>query len=266
MAAEFIGFALQSVRERLARLLVRAGLRPDHVTVLGVLFTAGAGIAIAAGRPYWRPWGLALLLLAGACDMLDGSMAKVGNLGTRFGGILDSCCDRISDFALYAGLALYFAAQPDATDAAARQPNLTLILLAFLGMGWAFLISYIKARAENTVPSCGGGFWQRGERVVTVLIGLAFMHLTTIVWILGLWPITTVAHRLWRARRTAAMMGSAGAVGETEVQPKGLLAVVLWRWGRKGLPFDIHIGVPILMLIFWDIPPIDPLRQLWGGG
>jgi len=263
MAAELVGVAFSIARQRLARFLARVGLRPDHLTILGVLFTCGAGVAIALGRPYWRVWGIPLIFLAGACDMLDGEMAKEGKLATRFGGILDSCCDRISDAVLFAGLGLYFAWMPDVPAGAARQANLTLLVLVFLGALWAYLTSYIRARAENSVPSCGGGFWQRGERVVTFFVGLVFVNPTMIVWILGLWPATTVAHRFWRARRASALVEAGQSDAVATLQPKGLLGVLLWRWDRHGLPFDLHIGVPILMLALGNIPAtFDPLRRL----
>jgi phosphatidylglycerophosphate synthase len=193
-------------------------------------------------------------------------VAKTGNLASRFGGILDSCCDRISDAALFAGLGLYFAWMPDVPAGGARQANLTLLALVFLGTLWAFLTSYIKARAENSVPSCGGGFWQRGERVVTFFVGLVFVNPTMIVWILGLWPVTTVAHRLWRAHRASALVEAGQSDAVATLQPRGLPAILLWRWDRHGLLFDVHIGVPILMLAIWKIPAtFDPLRQLLEG-
>jgi len=258
MVADHIGRFIVMARDALARLLLGARLRPNHVTVLGMLCTVGAGVAIAAGRPYWRPWGVSLIVAAGACDILDGAMANLSGLKTRFGGILDSCCDRVGDAALYGGAALYFIVRPDAPAGAAGPPNLTLIVLAGVGLLWAYLISYIRARAEQTVAFCGGGFWQRGERVVTILLGVGFHHVTTAVWILGVWPLATVAHRLWRARRT-----SPDAAPDAEpIQPRGLLGLVLWRWGRRGIPFDIHTAVPILMLIFWGVPAVDPLRHL----
>lgn len=262
MVADHIGQFMVWLRGKVARLVLRAGLRPNHVTVLGMLCTIGAGVALAAGKPYWRPWAVSFIVAAGACDILDGAMADLANLKTRFGGILDSCCDRVGDTALYGGAALYYVLQPDVSPGAAAQPNLTLILLAILGLLWAYLISYIRARAEPAVPFCGGGFWQRGERVVTILLGIAFHHVTTAVWILGLWPLATVAHRLWRASRDPADDMLADA---EPVQPRGLLGLVLWRWGRKGIPFDIHVAIPILMLIFWDVPAADPLRRLCGG-
>jgi len=259
-------------RDLAARGLLRIGVRPNMLTVLGMMLTVGAGVAVAAGRAYWGPWAVSLLVAAGACDLLDGAMAKVGRLESRFGAILDSVCDRTSDAALYLGPMVYYALAPDGLadanlprlgEQAPGQagPNLTLLVLVGAGLVWAYLISYIKARAESEGAEGGGGFWQRPERLVTILLALAFQHLATAVWILGVWPLATVAHRLWRARlSSAALAGAADAVGPKE--PRGLWAIVLWRWPRGSLPFDLHAGAVILMLLFWDVPAVDPLRDL----
>jgi len=254
-----IGRLFGFFRDLAARGLLRLGVRPNMLTVLGMMLTVGAGVATAAGRAYWGPWAVSLLVAAGACDLLDGAIAKIGRLESRFGAILDSVCDRTSDAALYLGPAVYFALAPEGPDGV--RPNLTLLVLAGAGLVWAYLISYIKARAESEGAEGGGGFWQRPERLVTILLALAFQHLATAVWILGVWPLATVAHRLWRARlSSAALAGAADAVGPKE--PRGLWAIVLWRWPRGSLPFDLHAGAVILMLLFWDVPAVDPLRDL----
>jgi len=272
MISNLIGRLVRPVREGVARGLLRVGLRPNHVTVLGMLLTVGAGVAVATGKAWW-PWAVGLVVAAGACDMLDGAMAQLGGAKSRFGGVLDSICDRVSDAALYLGPAAYFVVRPDGPPGAA--PNLTLGLLAAAGLVWAYLVSYVRARAERVVPWCGGGFWQRGERVVTILLGLAFGHLVIAVWILGLWPLTTVAHRLWRARRaceaqdgrmdeSAARLGGLAGRGRRAraIEPRGLAGLLLWRWERGTVPFDLHAGTVIAMLVFVNLPEADPLRGL----
>jgi CDP-diacylglycerol--glycerol-3-phosphate 3-phosphatidyltransferase len=260
MISRQIGRFFSYLRDRLARVLVRLGVRPNVLTVLGMLLTVGAGVGLALGPACWRTWVVGLLVAAGACDLLDGAMAKLGRLESRFGGVLDSVCDRVSDAALYLGPALYFIAWPDDPHPVEARPNLTLVLLAGAGLLWASLISYIKARAEVAGARGGGGFWQRPERIVTILLGAAFGHVTTAIWILGLWPLATVAHRIWHARLSCAAAEAGGTVDDRV--PQGLLAVLLWRWKRGTVLFDIHAGTVILMLIFWDIPAIDPLRDL----
>jgi hypothetical protein len=35
----------------------------------------------------------------------------------------------------------------------------------------------------------------------------------------------------------------------------------MFRWRRGSLPFDIQAGATIAALVFWNLPPIDPLRE-----
>jgi CDP-diacylglycerol--glycerol-3-phosphate 3-phosphatidyltransferase len=270
MISKQIGRFYMYPRNAVARALMGLGLRPNHISVLGMLLTVGAGASLAAGREYWSAWFVWLLVGAGACDLLDGAMAKLGGFESRFGGLLDSVCDRVGDAALYLGPAFYYIARPGAPEADA-QPNLTLAALACVGLVWAYLISYIKARAETAGGRAGGGFWQRPERVVTILLGGGFGHVATALWILALWPLATIAHRLWRAARSCAAAdraasapaGPAQAADLADDDPRGLLGLVLWRYRRHTVPFDIHAGTVILMLIFWDIPETDWLRKLF---
>jgi CDP-diacylglycerol---glycerol-3-phosphate 3-phosphatidyltransferase len=261
MISKLIGRLFSTARDAVAGGLLRVGLHPNILTVLGMLLMIGAGVAIASGRDHWHTWALGLLFVAGACDLLDGALAKRGGLESRFGGILDSVCDRLSDAALYLGPAAYFIVQPDSPTPGGCRPNLTLAALAALGLVWAYLTSYIKVRAAAAGAAGDGGFWQRPERIVTLLLGVTFHHMVIALWILGLWPLTTVAHRLWRAWRTTHRQG--GGAGES-LQPRGVWAVLLWRWPRGTAPFDIHAALVIVMVVAWEVPDADLLRNLLG--
>jgi CDP-diacylglycerol--glycerol-3-phosphate 3-phosphatidyltransferase len=258
MISEQIDHLVSPCRDALARGLIRVGLRPNHVTVVGMLLTVGAGVAIAAGEAHWRAWAVSLIVAAGAADLLDGAMAKVGNLRTPFGATLDSICDRVGDAALYLGATFYFMTAALGRADAAPRPNLTLAVLSAAGLVWAYLVSYIRARAGAEVPGAlaGGGFWQRPERVVTLILGLAFHHLPTAAWILGTLPLTTVALRIWRSKRVL----SEETLGNDD--PRGLLGIVLWRHRRGTVPFDIYAGAVILTCVLVDVPAADPLGRL----
>jgi len=261
LPSELINRIIAPCRDGLARGLVRLGLRPNHVTALGMLLTVGAGVAIACGRPYWRAWAVTLIIAAGACDVLDGAMAKVGNRETRFGAVFDSTCDRVSDAALLLGPVFYYLLWPDAAGAA-DVPNLGMAGLAALGLVWAQTISYLRARAAVEGADAHGGFWQRGERVVTLVLGLAFHHLSTAVWILGLAPLATVAHRLWRVARTTPGPDGRPPRPPGEDEPRGILGVLLFRWRRLTVPFDIQAGATIALLVLVRFPEPDWVRGL----
>ncbi len=249
MVSEQIGRFIAWLRDGLARGLLRVGVRPNHITVLGTVITVGAGVAIAAG-PRWWPLAGGFILASGACDVLDGALANLGDLKTHFGAMLDSICDRVSDAALFFGAAFFYVMRPDG-------PNVTLALAACAGLVWAYLTSYARSRAAPLGGDCDGGFWQRGERVVTMLLGVLFGHLSTAVWVLAVWPVATVAHRLWWIGRAAKLVEAGKDPADEPIEPRGGLGVVLWRYPRGSLPFDVHAGLVIALLVFWSAPETD---------
>ena len=80
-------------------------LFPSGLT-LGNLFF-GIFAIIAASRGQFVEAGV-FVLLGGACDALDGQVARATNAGTQFGEELDSLVDAIT-FGLAPGLIMYFA-------------------------------------------------------------------------------------------------------------------------------------------------------------
>ena len=80
----------------------------DHLTALGVVGTAGAGLAFAAAR--WTPWALAAVPLCLAInwfgDSLDGTVARVrSQQRPRYGFYVDHVVDLVNAACLFGGLA-----------------------------------------------------------------------------------------------------------------------------------------------------------------
>ena len=98
---------------------------------------------------------------AGLFDMVDGRVARETNQVTRFGGFFDSVLDRYSDLAVLMGLLVYYASIN----------RFFYVVLTAIVMTGTVLVSYTRARAENTIPRCKIGFLERPERVVLVIIG-----------------------------------------------------------------------------------------------
>lgn len=146
--------------EPVARALLQLGLGPNAVSVLGA---AGVSLAALATLPFGRfGWGLLLIALLSAGDLLDGTMARLSGRTSRWGAFLDSVVDRISDGAVLGGIALYFAR----TD----QSLLAGLAVAALLMGQ--VTSYTKARAESLGATADVGVAERAERVLIVLLAL----------------------------------------------------------------------------------------------
>ena len=90
----------------LARWLLKIGISPDAVTVIG---TAGVVVGALVFYPLGQLWWGTLFITAFIfSDVLDGIMARMREVGSRWGNFLDSTLDRIADGALFAGVAVWF--------------------------------------------------------------------------------------------------------------------------------------------------------------
>lgn len=268
MIGRAIGFGFSTARDFVARGLIYVGVTPNSLSLLGVLFTIGAGVCYAFGagtdslawsldvRPGWPgafPFLAAWLLIgASACDMLDGAVARIAKKTTRFGGFLDSTLDRVSDFAVFAGIVIYYARQ--------STPNLTFVLAGMLAFFNAFMISYTRARAEDLIDSCRVGYWQRGERSAAILIASFSYNMPALLVQQALLPMLTVWRRL---RYTWLVIEDRPPVEDIRSAPLHV-RIRLWRWPRMTVPYDIVTGLNIAWLIFAPIGNIDPLRSLLG--
>lgn len=146
--------------ERIMQPLVRSGITPNMVTVIGLLFSALTALVLATGN---FVAGGALVLFSGAFDMLDGGLARARGGGTKFGAFFDSALDRLSEGLIYLGLLYWFTEHQ-------RPKSAVLIYLVILG---SLLISYSRARAEGLGLECKVGLLARPERVI--LLGVALL-------------------------------------------------------------------------------------------
>ena len=134
-------------------------LKPDHLSLFGMLSALAAGIAFMFS-PFW---GGTLTIFSGLLDTLDGALARKLNQTKKRGAFLDSVLDRYSDYWILIGIWAYFQRKASAT---------TLITLTiFFALFGSTMVSYTKARAESFSISCLVGLFQRGERIIS--IGLA---------------------------------------------------------------------------------------------
>lgn len=150
---------LSRVVAPVARSLLRAGLTPNAVTVLGTI-----GVLIGAlgfGARGHLILGLVIVTLSAFTDMLDGAMARLRGGSTRFGGLLDSAMDRVADAAVFGAVTYWYAV----TD----RPRAAVAALLCLALGQ--VVSYVKARAEGLGFTCNVGLIERPERLVIVGIG-----------------------------------------------------------------------------------------------
>jgi CDP-diacylglycerol---glycerol-3-phosphate 3-phosphatidyltransferase len=115
---------------------------------------------------------------------------------TRFGAVLDSVADRVTEAAWFFGLLLYYAANPVHGGAG--------IYLAFLALAGSQMVSYVRARCEGAGLVCTEGILQRPERIV-IIIACLLLGPAVMIWGLGIIAalgFATAAERCakaWRA-------------------------------------------------------------------
>jgi len=187
----------------LVRWLVRAGIEPNTITTVGTLLVLVSAVFYGFGS---IRLGGAFLLLSGALDTLDGSVARQGGAATQFGAFYDSTMDRISDGATFIGIATYLLHAP---DVAFRELAIILAMVATLA---SLVVSYARARAQGLGIDCRVGLAQRAERVIglgaaSLLLGAGprALVLEGIIAILALTSIITIVQRfhfVYRATRS----------------------------------------------------------------
>ncbi|HEX6134607.1 MAG TPA: CDP-alcohol phosphatidyltransferase family protein [Longimicrobiales bacterium] len=139
--------------------LVRRRVHPNLLTTLGFLSTLGAGLAFHQHEVRWAGF---LVLLGGFFDILDGRVARLTGLGSKFGAFYDSTLDRISEIVVFLGiLSLY-------NDYRLELGDVGMIYLIMLAMAGSLMISYTRARAEALGLDCRVGLMPRAERVVLI--------------------------------------------------------------------------------------------------
>ena len=107
--------------------LAKVRITPNVLTILGLLFGV---LLYANAKTFWAP---ALLVLSLICDGIDGSLAIVTNKSTKWGAILDSTVDRLTE--IFWVLALYKVGA-----------DLNLLIIVLLA---ASVQEYMRARAAG---------------------------------------------------------------------------------------------------------------------
>ena len=182
-----------------ARLLLRLGVSPDAVTLVGTL-------GVSAGALWFFPRGQ---LLAGVLvitafvfsDLLDGTMARMTGSSSKWGAFLDSTLDRLGDAAIFGGLVMYYVGPGD-------DDRLAALALYCLVMG--SVTSYARARAESLGMEAKGGIAERADRLVAILVMTGLSAIFDLPWfipltlgVLAVASTVTVVQRILTVRNQA---------------------------------------------------------------
>jgi len=69
-------------------------------------------------------------------------------------------------------------------------------VLTAIVMTGSVMVSYTRARAENSIPKCKVGFLERPERIVLIMIGALFNRMAAVLWVIAVLSNWTVVHRM----------------------------------------------------------------------
>jgi CDP-diacylglycerol--glycerol-3-phosphate 3-phosphatidyltransferase len=183
------------ITDPMVRILSKSGITPNALTFINLALNIVAAYVIATGHLLL---GGVLVLVAGLFDLLDGALARFTKQTTRFGAILDSVADRISEAAILCGLLIWYIPQEEASL------EIVLIFVVLIG---SFLVSYIRARAEGLGWQCQVGLFTRAERVIVLAIGLLINQIFIALCVLVIFVFITVVQRLIYLRKQDKIEG-----------------------------------------------------------
>lgn len=185
-----------------AKVLLRLGVSPDAVTIVGTLGVAASALWFFPRGEFLA--GTLLIAVFVFSDTIDGVMARHSGRTSSFGAFLDSSLDRIGDASIFGGLVLYYAWRGDRV--------LTCVALAVLVLG--MLVSYVRARAEGLGMTASVGVAERADRLVLILvatfvtgIGLWEPMVALALWVLAVLSAITVLQRILVVRTQALSRG-----------------------------------------------------------
>ena len=179
--------------EPVVRFLAIIPISPNALTWLGFFLIVGAAALIATGHLLAAAF---TVLFASFFDILDGALARRTNRTTRFGGILDSTLDRLSDGVLLLGILVLFVLTEEQSVLFTMLAREWAILLVFVALLGSLLVSYIRARAEAAGLECQVGLFTRAERVVVLVLGLFLNQIVIALAIIAAFSFITAGQRL----------------------------------------------------------------------
>lgn len=174
----------------IAGFLNRLGIRPNTVTLIGLMGTIGCAVLIAFGHMTWA--GI-LLLVMGPVDAMDGALARLRNETSDWGAFVDAVTDRYSELFLFLGFLIYYMLQANAAG----------VILAYLAAAGSVLVSYVKARADASKLDANVGLLTRVERYIVLIPGLIFNLPLPVLIIIAVLANFTALQRILRVRRDA---------------------------------------------------------------
>lgn len=199
---DFLQKVIYKIINPLIKGMIRVGITPNIVTTVGflgnilaaVFFIYASQQADLDAQTTTIGWGGFIIIASGLFDMMDGRLARMGNMSTQFGALWDSTLDRYSELVSLFGVVLVFLEDGDEW--------FWLGVVSFAAMVGSVMVSYVRARAEGIGLECKVGLMQRPERVVVLAVTAIITGFTGSLWWLagGMIVIAVLANitAFWR--------------------------------------------------------------------
>ncbi len=175
----------EKLTEPLVLLLQRIGATPNLITFFGLLLVALGSTALYLG---YTLLSFILLLLGALSDALDGALARRLGRSSSFGAFLDSLLDRVSDALPFIAIAL-------------ASEDKIVSVISLLAMLFSFTVSYARARAEGLGYELKVGLFERPERWVVLLTGIALDLIFPALFLIALGSLATTLQRVYIFRK-----------------------------------------------------------------
>ncbi len=175
--------------ESVAKPFASAGFTPNHITFIALAVGIVAAYLFAVGKS--RIAGI-VVLVCGFFDVIDGAVARITGDITKFGGVLDSVFDRITDAILYLGILV------GGINSLFGEPIWVLPFVALVG---SYMVSYVRARAESAGSGkLDVGIAERAERLIIIAVGAVVGLMSYSLLLIAILTFITVIQRIWAAR------------------------------------------------------------------
>ena len=185
---DFLQKVIYVIINPLIKGMIKVGITPNFITTTGFLLNVVATSFFVYAAMYAPNdlsligWGGAIILFAGLFDMMDGRLARLGNMSSVFGALWDSTLDRYSELFTLFGITVFFLLNQWEW----------MGVITFLAMVGSVMVSYVRARAEGLDIECKVGLMQRPERVVLTAFGAIMCGIMADVMWLAV-PIAIIA-------------------------------------------------------------------------
>jgi len=134
--------------------LDQLGMKPTHITLMGLAFTIAACYAYYLGDTLTT---FVLMALGKSCDVIDGAFARRTNQVTPLGGFLDSILDRYGEFIIVGTILFVY------------RENAILYYSSFLVFLGISQMSYTRALYEKNGIHCPGNPFEYFERSILLV-------------------------------------------------------------------------------------------------